>query len=239
MIRKLGVFHCGKGIIDEPPITTLERVFRETTQDPYDAMIVLPEAFNLKGAYLASAKYEFEASTGPRLRKLAKRHGVAFVVGLIEASPGRFSSVYLIAPDLCHLLGRKTSIDDTAKGQNGTSPLYQKSCECDTPLPYAQLVVAALICIDTDEAGRPKSLRLKLPVGDPTICVTARTYKLNTRKVAEDWTGTHFALANAFPGSGSVPQQSPSIIAVRGAPLVEYSDPINDLFLQPLTTPIY
>jgi len=239
MLTKIGFFHFG----DErngDPVGSLEENLKLELEDAAiagqtldDCLIVVPEAFNVKN-------YNGEACLNRSIRdsliRVSIELGIAFVAGLIEETEtdvlgDGYSSAYLIdGATPCQLLSRKTRRDSTTNYRPYPG-------NCDEPIVYRGLCIAALICMDAcsdpadartlakvDDAKKQaaqikkrhenliEQIR-KRSEGAPTIlCVPARMNTLSSTAVAEYWRGlaSHITVVVANAGSSH-----PSVIRLQ------------------------
>lgn len=85
MFKRIGAFHMCKG--HEDPVAALKRELE--SKDATDALIVLPEAFNLGAHYRSNAgvpKFGRGCVIG-QLKAIAQDWKSAFIVGLLEPPP--------------------------------------------------------------------------------------------------------------------------------------------------------
>jgi hypothetical protein len=81
MLTQLGFFHFANSDKSQPLGSLEESISVKLTREGQDglrnSLVVLPEAFNLKGEYEQSDSYEIESSSTVkyRLAQLAKRRG--------------------------------------------------------------------------------------------------------------------------------------------------------------------
>src|SRR5437763_1879840 len=147
-IDEIGFFHFGKNT--EDPIDSLKSCLLRTMADSNrkdlaHSLIALPEAFNVRNGYW-NATRKTDVSIAAQLVGISSELGPAFIVGLLEKMSAEclpFSSAYLIDGNNCVLLSRKM--------ENDGSGIYQPcTANCDQPLCYRGLCLAALICMDAD-----------------------------------------------------------------------------------------
>jgi predicted amidohydrolase len=157
MLQKVGFFHFGMGHDD--PKAALERALEEAEEinerpsgvgsGPTDALIVLPEAFNIRVPYRGVGKRNVDRSILNDLQDVAGRFGVVFVTGLIIREEGGptppHSAAYLIDGIGSTLMGYKIGPDDTV-GCNYTA--CSGKADLQNPIQYQDLWVGALICVD-------------------------------------------------------------------------------------------
>jgi hypothetical protein len=165
MLQKIGFFHFGaedKGQPVRSLIRALEASISERG-DRYldDALIVLPEAFNIRTTYNKPERPAYDPGIKACLKVLAAEFKVVFVAGLVvEESVEQvlpFSSAYFLGAQTCKLLTRKRW------GDQMDGRLYV-ACPTWPSVPYSyddQTAIAALICMDAKKyrkaSGTPES----------------------------------------------------------------------------------
>jgi predicted amidohydrolase len=238
MLQKIGCFHFGNPDKSRP-LLSLEnsikaRLAAQGEDDLRDSLIVLPEAFNLRGEYESRDRYEVDPATAikHRLGQLGKLFGIVFVVGLIDNDEALgptppLSSVYLSTSTCCCRLCHKAGKDDMAQDADGGA-LYQPSLEpADAPFLHEQTTwIAGLLCMDAvthpnpnqpyaDNRERHNKLKARMAkLGAETIlCVPARMRALGTKEIEREWPQMHFALANSCRPTDS--RHHPSVIRLK------------------------
>jgi hypothetical protein len=145
MFERIGAFHLGTG--HEELIAALERELEHT--DGTNALIVLPEAFNLGRHYCSEPgipKFERDVVVS-QLSAIARRLAIAFVVGLLEPEPedsGRpHSSAYFIS-------ATQISLDVPQATMGRLRPLFRlpRSPDRANPIIQDDASVIAVICMD-------------------------------------------------------------------------------------------
>lgn len=147
-MRRIGAFHFGTN--HAAPLKSLELALQDAS-DAREAVIVLPEAFNIGVAYRGEGSRNFEPSIVGDLQRLADRFGVAFVAALVVREPGGpvtpHSGVYFIEGSRSALLCFKIGPDDMA-GINYTPCTGQ--ADFSNPITYECVSIGALICVDAN-----------------------------------------------------------------------------------------
>jgi hypothetical protein len=229
-LAAVGFFHFGKGY--SAPLAALdaelERVSAtESAGDSLsNALIVLPEAFNLGRQYYHHEPPSIDSSFRNDLSKRSLLYGCAFVAGLIvDDSPGvvpPYSSAYLVDGEEIILLSRKASKDNT----EATSATLGQHAANYTAFPgfyshvirHRQVAIAALVCLDGQyEQGSARSVyaseleQLAKSFGSSScahklLCIPARVGNgFCNGQPGQDvafntpWSGIILALANGLP----------------------------------------
>ena len=174
-LNKIGFFNFGEKAKDKP----LDSLQNELSKHPglSDCLLVLPEAFNVKGGYLSYQKGECaDPSVCAELQNISTGLGVVFVAGLID--PEGCNSAILIDGAYCRVLSRK-------------------DCQFDEPIAHRGLRIAALVCNEADYSGgnsrrerrRDKVLNAieALPAGPIVLCVPACLSHPIAEKVVRLW----------------------------------------------------
>jgi hypothetical protein len=242
MLRRLGVYHDG-GFDKTAPLaslqTTIDRTVAAKGKDYLTrSLIVLPEAFNLKGPYGPGTERDIESDVNLYLMALGDEYGCAFVVGLIDRDIDTtrlpYSSAYLVTDSCFRRLSRKSGADSLA------GELY-RSCEpgwavCDSPILYENCCVAALICMDAYDRERRERLSPsieKLGSSSVVLCVPAKTNRCCTEALESDFPSFHVALSNSCPKDYSA--KHPSIIRAQGRQQIAIQQDDTVLELGPLS----
>jgi predicted amidohydrolase len=183
----VGFFHFGTD--HQNPITALKSAideFKGSGGTLNDALIVLPEGFNLGRRYDDDSTANFETAIVGDLERLSEGEGCTFVAGLIIAdTPGiypPYNSAYLIdGHQHIQLLARKTTGDHTVspypywKHYNYTPHESFKS----EVMSYRGVVVAALVCVDGLDSARHNPEFLKtfqnIETTHRVLCIPAST----------------------------------------------------------------
>jgi predicted amidohydrolase len=153
----VGFFHFGKD--HNKPIFALEAAiadFKSTGRILENALIVLPEAFNIGMTYYAPEPATFDLSILPDLSRVSTSSQCAFVAGLIIAdTPGvypPYNSAYLIDGSYQKRLARKRTQDDAEVSRVNGRGWSAKYTACfapePTPIQHRGLAIAAQICKD-------------------------------------------------------------------------------------------
>jgi len=229
-ISKIGYFHFGE-TDKADPVRSLQRSLEQEQRTRGDqafagALIVLPEAFNIKGDYFESVQPD--PSVEASVRKISKNLGVCFVVGLIDRSksdrPG-YSRACLIDGSKAETL--------TYKADRDGSPNYVTHACWDRPLRHRGVFIVSLICHDAaDDTPRPRRLdelsRLMAawqekkerhrrllaqmtthpPPVRVALCIPGRMNEIMSERLAKHWlelcSGSYVIIANGTAGSNSV-----------------------------------
>lgn len=230
MLQKVGFFHFGARHDD--PKTALERALEDAQKgkdqpsgvdsDP-DALIVLPEAFNIAVPYRGEGERNFERTILVDLRHVAKRFNVLFVAGLVirERCGPRipYSAAYLIDGTTCPILMCYKFVPDGTEAGNKERPENYTVWSTETPdfknpILYQGVNIGALICAD---AAAPKmgpnqsywDRLLTVVKASDVICVPAHMDKniLGDGKVGSSaaltsvWKNKLLILANSRPNA--------------------------------------
>lgn len=180
MLQRIGFFHFGAN--HSTPVEALKSAL-ESAPDARDALVVLPEAFNISVPYWdLVGEREFEIGVIGELEKLAGRFGVAFVAGVVikeDRGPNPpHSAVHLVEATQSTLMCYKVGEDKSA-GVNYTA--CKSNADFENPIKYRGVRVGALVCADADP---PRNLdkeltpRLKSVVDKSDIvCIPAHMAK--------------------------------------------------------------
>jgi hypothetical protein len=215
VLRTGGVFHFGKRNEEADPIASLRSSLRDPSvlYDLRECIVVLPEAFNVRGDYWTPGRRHIDGSITAALKEVSIEFGVALVAGLVENENGRLgcNSAYLIDGGANKLLSRKM-IDDG-------SGVYKPCTEnCDQPLVHRGVCLAALICVDglqfnrNSPSRRQAQLLLRMSeckTGSAVLCLPAHTLEYYTPGVALSWPSyLHILVANSHHLQPSVIRRS-------------------------------
>ena len=191
-LKKIGFFHFGENDKNDPISSLLKALalFRTKSPELSDCLLVLPEAFNVRGGYFGEDHPD--ASIGSALKQISAKTKIAFVAGLIEPGVG-CNAAYLIDGARCHLLSRKRQY---TRGK-GAYTLYRPCQLDDDPVAHRGLRIAALVCNEADYSGgnsrrerrRDKVLNAieALPAGPIVLCVPACLSHPIAEKVVRLW----------------------------------------------------
>jgi hypothetical protein len=253
MLQKIGFFHFANPDKSQPLASLKARLDERDKDDLKNSLVVLPEAFNLRGEYTPRADYDVEPSISVKhsLTQLAKQFDMVFVVGLIDNDePDRpkppYSSSYLITSTCYCCLSRKIGRDDLADCPHDQR-LYQPFPHpSDTPSQHDQKAhIAGLLCMDAVRQPCPhipsisncarhdelKADMAKLGSALPILGVPARMRSLTTKGIDGEWPDVHFVLANACPPSDS--NTHPSVIRIKGRDPVMYPNDPSTILKDP------
>src|ERR1051326_2250532 len=213
-LRKIGFCHFGSSHPNNRISslkTSLMKAAETTALD--DALIVIPEAFNIHGGYLDNLHPRLlDSSIYESLLKLSSELKAAFVAGLI-VNGGRqpqYSCAYLIDGEISKLLSCKKDDDKTG---NYDPCMF----DCDQPLLHRGACLAALICMDASngpdsERGMQLLNRVRhWRAANQILSIPSHMSAYNSQSVAAAWAKhVHVVLANSYPWM-------PSVIHLRGA----------------------
>jgi hypothetical protein len=199
-LTKVGFFHFGSG--HKEPISTLSTALRDVQercgQDVIDdALIVLPEAFNIRKEYTCKTLPNVAPAILCDLAQMSNTFRCAFLAGLIiEDAPAidpPYSSAYLIdgfaEPQLlCRKVGRDETEVSRAHDFQGLSANYTACAEQHCrPILHRGIAFVAVLCMDarfeestdstperfTDRCGRIVQELRKLDSPYKVVCVPA------------------------------------------------------------------
>jgi predicted amidohydrolase len=160
MLEQIGFFHFGWDYAS--PIAALERELCKT-EHCANALIVLPEAFNIGIPYRGEGEPNFDRVVLDDLRYLAARFRVSFVAGLVvrekHGPHPPWSSAYFVNENRNAVLTRKIGADDRA-GIIYT-PCARDQADVCNPIDRCGIRIGALICVDANPT-RPLA-RVLLP----------------------------------------------------------------------------
>jgi predicted amidohydrolase len=184
-IEKIGFFHCVRFAALFDPVSEVREAIdkrieeerrRDQAWDISNSLIVLPEAFNIGDYVSRSVPNQLPQEFLEGLRKLAERHGVLFVTGIVD---GRRNSAYLIDSEVAHLMCHKIGDDRTGV----YDPCTGNPDPCN-PIAVDNGCVGTLICMDATSGDsqvryrRERLLsRLKACDGHKVVCVPARFHR--------------------------------------------------------------
>jgi predicted amidohydrolase len=151
-IKRVGYFHFGSD--HTRPIVSLEATLDRKRSEVTDAVIVLPEAFNICKDYYADVPCNYDPTVLLQLQRLSGIFGVSFVAGLIIQIPNGpyppYSRAYLIDATGAGLMCHKHCPDNT--GQRDGHPHNYTPCDdgCDphNVVIYRGVCLTAVICMD-------------------------------------------------------------------------------------------
>jgi predicted amidohydrolase len=221
MIDKVGFFHFVSKYAY--PVEELQTAIEDNREGCVsDALIVLPEAFNIGVEYwrtVPDSRPDGDPIILFKLQELCKRFRLSLVAGLIINIPGQdppHSSAYLIDASGFGLLCHKRCNDGTGAGPGGGNrytPNYTPcpdGCDAHNATMYRNLAIAALICVDSDRdytkfpenGGRHKILTAKLDRATPeggyrVVCIPSHMKTGPRYPTAEHWRNSFVVLANS------------------------------------------
>jgi predicted amidohydrolase len=207
-LKNIGFFHLGDDASD--PVEALADCLTEAAKeaDLGEALIVIPEAFNLRGGYFGKDRV-VDSTVAGSLQRLSAELGVAFVAGLIEESDAQekgYSCAYLLAGNERLLLCRKAEDD-------GSQNYRLCRDEWNRPVQHRDIGIGALICMDAADFNSPLKnrhetflARLKgLEAHEAVLCIPARMQTYGSAEVAQAWPDwLHVIVGNAGPSRPSV-----------------------------------
>lgn len=218
-ITKIGAFHFGN-IDKSDPIRSLTDSLADASGNLEGALIVIPEAFNIREGYWSDHRY-VDASIKTILKEISRCFKIALVAGLIEEGTlgSASSSAYLIDCELCEFLSRKTR-DDGSRNYV-PSPEVQ-----DTAVLHRGVCLSALVCMDAANdfpglSDRHHRLLKQMDALNPApsvLCVPARMGTYGTKEVGESWSPyVTFALSNGTSSHPSIlwPKDNESVAAIE------------------------
>jgi predicted amidohydrolase len=229
-LKKIGFFHYGDEMAD--PAESLRACFEETSKNTAvsDCVIVLPEAFNVRGGYWGVDR-TIDHSIADALGELASDFGVALLAGLIDegrdGSRG-YSSAYLFDGAERRLLTRKMADD----GSKNYTPFGD---DCDTPIRHRGVCLASLICMDAADFNSPLTDRhatllvrmMAHPASVSVLCIPARMQSYGSKEIAEAWP-SHLTVVVANSGCSR-----PSVIRPGDADAYCFGEAKNKLAVIP------
>jgi hypothetical protein len=262
MIQKIGFFHF---VTSTDPVETLEAEIQKKDEGYVtDALVVLPEAFNIGVPYWGEKIERDPPKTEPivlfKLQKLCERFTMSLVAGLIIKTPNGpdppYSSAYLIDSEGFGLLCHKMGDDRTAVRQSGGEtcrPNYTRcpdGCDAHNVTIYRNLAIAALICMDAfvdykfqaycaNEERHERLNKMLTSVADSgarsVVCVPGRIKCGQERPIAGIFHGSYIIVANS-PPSPDAPGSYVAKIDGEGAvkQLAERQGNTNDVIVVPL-----
>jgi hypothetical protein len=208
MLRSVGFFHfCGEDRSDPAGSLRTSLIEAARGEDISGSLVVTPEAFNLRNGYWSDDR-QLDPSIRTALAELCAEFKTALVTGLIEESdahgPG-CSSAYLIDGRACHLLARKT-------GDDGSGNYRCCIEDCDKPVLYGGVSVAAMLCMDaadfTERNQRQAAVLERIALHgteERILCVPSHMMSYGSREVALAWpAGVTVVVANSSPQQPSV-----------------------------------
>ena len=229
-MKRIGFFHFGRN--HNKPLQALETSLKcsevETPEALTEALVVLPEAFNIGVKYRESGIRNFDRAILKGLQHFSNDFRLTFVAGLVIEEPNcpyepPFSGAYVIRPNdepflMCHKV--------TDDGSNANYTSARTAYEADHPIIFdihnpAQLgerKVGVLICLDATPSpgrsmvsgGRRPKVDLNARVtqvvqGSEILCIPAHMSAqfFNGARVGgtidPQWKGTRVVLANSDP----------------------------------------
>jgi predicted amidohydrolase len=142
---RIGYLHFGRN--HEQPIESLRIELEENRNNVCNALVVLPEGFNIRKFYWDKAKSDAGSEVLDDLKRLSREYGAAFVVGLTIRFPNQplYSSAYLIDEErppevICH-----KEHDD---GSLNYRPCPHEECDTRNPIECRCCWIGAMICMD-------------------------------------------------------------------------------------------
>jgi len=151
-LRYAGFFHQ-YALAQGDPIELLEAALDQSGLGRMfgEAVLVLPEAFNILGRYYHDVPASPNCMIEDRLKELSARRGLCFVAGLVNCEGPPYSEAVLIDGNERKVLTRKTLSDG--------SPCYEVSKQpCDQIILHRSLRIGALICWTPPQVIMPRLL---------------------------------------------------------------------------------
>jgi predicted amidohydrolase len=242
-IAKIGFFHFGNG--HGAPMRALRCELRKKApEDLKNALVVLPEGFNIGKCYHDSkAEVNPEPNVTRALKSEALKYEIMFVAALIlESQQKKRSSAYLINADgespLCHKM--------VPDGMGDYDPC-RDCCDENNPRAYGGALVGCLICADSDPP-RPLSWRepneerarlsavinkMRSRTTTPTIlCIPAHPHTLSGGGAPSAWPNYTVIFASSCDRAGHG-----SSIGHLGQTLAEAEGPANVITIVNLPVP--
>jgi predicted amidohydrolase len=209
MLKKIGFFHFGSD--HSNPKVALECALKEAG-DTEDALIVLPEAFNIAVHYRSEGKRNFDRTVLSDLMDLSRQFKIAFVAGLVireryGPTPPHSAACFVEGTRstmMCYKIG-----PDDMDGVNYTACTGQ--ADLKNPIEYEGVRIGALVCVDanpTASLGRVLFPRLRTVVSaSDVVCVPSHmaTGNFSNGKAGSEssltspWTNKRLILANSKP----------------------------------------
>lgn len=207
MLSKVGFFHFGRD--HDKPIPSLRSALECRARcEVSGSLIVLPERFNLGKRYRdRNRPCSWDLVVVEDLQELASSFGVVFVAGLIVDDGSGvcppYNSARLVDATSSIPMCYKRGSDETA-GSNYTP--CEAGCVGSNPVPYKNVCVGALICMDVQESGYPLLCALGRRRASRVMCIPScanRTYfgggHIDCQVSYADQTSVTTVLANADP----------------------------------------
>ena len=210
-LRHAGFFHLSIAAqID--PIDLLESALDESGLASLfgEALLILPEAFNIVGEYYGKVSCPPDPNIEARLKEISTRRGLCFVAGLVNCEGCPYSEAVLIDGDDRKVLTRKTLTDRSRCYEVFMQP-------CDEIILHRGLRLGALMCMDAAEGDnaaekatqkkRHDAIRSEFAKWSETklLCVPARFAASSPVPVARSWNQNKLSIIIANKGSATYP----------------------------------
>jgi hypothetical protein len=223
MFASISFFHFAQGYGN--PLAALHAELVKHA-DLTDALLVLPEAFNLGRPYAQHGIPSIHRDEILRaLSKIYNARKISFVVGLLEPGANPLSSAYFVGEGASALMCHK----ETPDGADYQACLMQPDHYNPVFLPYSAVV--AVICVDVNCSARCEKLAktaLAAKKQSTIVCIPASMYNeggwfggatlgnsLNFPS-RSDGDQCHVVLANSYAGGqGSFITDASGIVRVR------------------------
>ena len=198
VISKVGFFRFVAGY--DRPMESLDRAFQQTS-DVANALVVLPEAFNIGKYYRDGGQCDYNGSALQTLQSVAAERSVTFIAGMIvEEANGPmppFSSAFLIDVSGSKLICRKHGDD----GYMDYTP-FSGAPDASNPVQCGRVSIAAILCMDCVDPQiiQPIEALLSEAQGPKIVCIPACMNNVyRDEAIAELWPNHHVVLANSDP----------------------------------------
>ena len=235
-IRKIGFFPFVEDY--RLPVEALRRKIDDYGPSKVsDALIVLPEAFNLENDYWTGEPCSPDEAILGKLQGVCRDYNMSFVAGAILKTSGSptppYSSAYRVDSTGFQELCRKRCGDGRhGSPRDGYAPHYtccQEDEDCDghNGKYYRNVSLTALICRDAvashdGNSERRERLRKKMAGGvvPQIVCIPSHMKYDHPDGIASEWPSSYVVLANSFHGGplsfvAKVDKGNPGSAAVR------------------------
>ena len=228
-MKRIGFFHFGRN--HDTPLQALEYSLKcradETPDALTEALVVLPEAFNISVNYRESGIRNFDRAILKGLQRFSNDFRLTLVAGLVIKESDctydpPFSGAYLIQPnDEPFIICRKVTDDGTNANYTSAQTAYKADhpiiFDVNNPMRLGERRVGVLICLDATPSpeqsvvsgGRRPNVNLnarvtKIARGSDIFCIPAHISAQFFKGVQAGgsidlWKGTRVVLANSDP----------------------------------------